>query len=215
MAVGRDRLQAARLLVDAAGCDLVVTDDGLQHYRLRRDLEIVVIDARRGHGNRRCLPAGPLREPVGRARRADLIIANGAGDGQTCAMTLQPGALISLADPRQTRALSDFSGGRVTAVAGIGNPERFFALLRACGLDVQPLAYPDHHPFSAADIAGWPAGAVLMTEKDAVKIQALAAGRQDDSQRTFWYLPVTAQPTPDAVSALDRLLDGLGPPAPD
>ena len=211
--VGRDRLQAARLLVETAGCDAVITDDGLQHYRLRRSLEVVVMDAERGHGNGRCLPAGPWREPVARAQRADLIIANGGGGGQASSMTLRPGDLISLADPQQTNTLGAFAGQRVTAVAGIGNPRRFFALLRGHGLDIRPLAYPDHHPFSAADIAQWPAGPVLMTEKDAVKVQALSACWRGDPRRALWYVPVMAEPGADFIAALDRRLDELGLPA--
>ena len=210
--VGRDRLAAARLLADTAACDVVITDDGLQHYRLRRDLEIVVLDAQRGHGNRRCLPAGPLREPVARARRADLVIANGGGASSALSMALRPGDLISLADQQRTCSIAAFAGQRVTAVAGIGNPRRFFVLLRTHGLDVRPLAYPDHHPFSAADIEQWPAGPVLMTEKDAVKVQELSACWLGDPRWGFWYLPVTAHPSVALVRELDHRLDRLGLP---
>jgi tetraacyldisaccharide 4'-kinase len=211
--VGRDRLVAARMLVETMGCDLVITDDGLQHYRLQRNLEIVVVDAQRGHGNRRCLPAGPLREPVARARRADLILRNGAGDGSAFSMTLEPDVLISLADPQQTRTLASFAGQRVTAVAGIGNPRRFFTLLRSHGLDVRPLAYPDHHPFGVADIEHWPAGPVLMTEKDAVKVQDLSSSWLGKARWAFWYLPVMAHPSPNFIAALDRRLEALQLPA--
>jgi tetraacyldisaccharide 4'-kinase len=201
IAVGRDRLAAARLLAARGGCDVVITDDGLQHYRLRRDCEIVIVDGERGHGNRRCLPAGPLREPPSRAGRADLTVVNGGGAGS--AMTLIPGAAVSLYDADRRRELRDFRGGPVTAVAGIGNPGRFFRMLRAHGLEPTERPYPDHYPFSEADWAQWPAP-VLMTEKDAVKC---AAARLPD----VWVVPVDAVPDPDVVAALNRILDRLFP----
>jgi tetraacyldisaccharide 4'-kinase len=193
--VGRDRVAAARRLVDELGCDLVISDDGLQHYRLRRDLEILVVDGDRRFGNGRCLPAGPLREPVARARRADLVILNGDGDGDGPRMRLTPGAAVSLAEPEVTRGLLDFCGSRVTAVAGIGHPQRFFAMLRRIGLDIDARPYPDHHRFSAADVAAWPPGPVLMTEKDAVKCIGLTGA-------DAWYVPVDARPDAGFVTAL-------------
>ena len=193
--VGRDRVAAARRLVDEMGCDLVISDDGLQHYRLRRDLEILVVDAVRRFGNGRCLPAGPLREPVARARRVDLVILNGEDGDDGPRMRLRPGPAVSLAKPELTRALLDFRGSRVTAVAGIGHPQRFFAMLRGLGLDIDARPYPDHHRFSAADVAAWPPGPVLMTEKDAVKCIGLTGA-------DAWYVPVDARPDAGFVTAL-------------
>ena len=196
---GPDRGAAAELAVDRLGCDLILCDDGLQHYRLARDLEIAVVDGVRGLGNGRCLPAGPLREPAARLASVDLVIANG-GSGPGHRFELVPGAAWSLADPRRRRPLGQFSGERVTAVAGIGNPGRFFAMLRGLGIAVTERPYPDHHPYSAADAAGWGAGPVLMTEKDAVKCTAFAGP-------DHWVCPVEARPDPGFVTAV---FAGLG-----
>ena len=183
--VDRDRLAAARALA-AAGCDVVVCDDGLQHYRLARDIEIEVQDLRRGYGNGRLLPAGPLREPVERAADCDFRVLNlgvaadgvaqrDAGFGEW-PMQLQVGAARPLHGGRP-QPLSAFAGQRVHAVAGIGDPERFFSMLRAAGLGVVPHAFPDHHAYVQADFAFGSQLPVLMTEKDAVKCTAFADAR--------------------------------------
>jgi tetraacyldisaccharide 4'-kinase len=208
VAVGRDRVQVARALV-GRGCDVVVADDGLQHYRLRRCCEILVVDGERGHGNGRCLPAGPLREPVRRAARADLAIATGGGQSGIEALVLRPGAALSLAAPEQVQPLAAFVGRPVTAVAGIGNPGRFFRMLESTGLRVDARPYPDHHRFTPAEIAGWGAGRVLMTEKDAVKCRRLRAA-PDARWPELWFVPVTAVPAPAFTAALDRLLAARG-----
>ena len=179
--VDRDRVAAAKALV-AAGCDVVVCDDGLQHYRLARDIEIEVQDARRRYGNGRLLPAGPLREPVERAADCDFRVLNlgvaseadvqrdsGLGEWP---MRLQVGAAQPLHGGR-AQPLSAFAGQRVHAVAGIGDPERFFAMLRDAGLGVVPHAFPDHHAYVAADFAFGSRLPVLMTVKDAVKCAQL------------------------------------------
>lgn len=180
----RDRVAAARALV-AAGCDVVVCDDGLQHYRLARDVEIEVLDARRRHGNGRLLPAGPLREPLARAGRCDFRVVNlGTGDAGAqdasgfgeWPMRLQARDAVPLRGAR-ARPLAAFAGQRVHAVAGIGDPERFFGMLRGCGMAVVPHAFPDHHPFVAGDLAFGSDLPVLMTEKDAVKCAAFASER--------------------------------------
>jgi tetraacyldisaccharide 4'-kinase len=201
----RDRVAAARALA-AAGCDVVVCDDGLQHYRLRRDVEIEVIDGRRRYGNGRLLPAGPLREPAERARRCDFHVVNcgsaasdnvPAGFGEW-PMRLQADRMQPLPNGRQ-QPLSAFAGQRVHAVAGIGDPERFFAMLREAGMAVVPHAFPDHHRYTAADFEFGSDLPVLMTEKDAVKCTAFADGRH-------YSVPVTAE-LPEAfwVALLDRL----------
>jgi tetraacyldisaccharide 4'-kinase len=193
---GADRVAAARRLLQDCDCDLLLADDGLQHYRLRRDLEILLVDGRRGFGNRRCLPAGPLREPVSRARRADILLTNGGSDDSRPNMALRPQRAINLSDARQTRALAQFVGTPVAAVAGIGNPEQFFALLEYNGLRITRLPYPDHHAFSREDSQDWPEGPVLMTEKDAIKCRAFADLRH-------WYLPATAVPNQAFLQALE------------
>ena len=180
---GPDRSAAGKLLLANNDCDMIVGDDGLQHYRLQRDLEVLVVDAARGFGNGRCLPAGPLREPGSRRREADLTVCNGGPCTGGQVMDLVPGPVVSLRNPEITRELSELRRQRVTGVAGIGNPKRFFELLRSGGLHLDELPYPDHHPFSREDVESWPPGPVIMTEKDAVKCAGFA---RDDC----WYLPV-------------------------
>ena len=181
-----DRVRAARRLVEACGCDIVVCDDGLQHLRLRRDVEIVVIDGERRFGNRRCLPAGPLREPLSRLAEIELRVVNGGATTDTeVAMRLQAGDPVALDDATRRCALGEFRGRPVHAVAGIGNPARFFSLLRAEGLEVLPHAFPDHHRFVAGDLRFDDDLPLLMTEKDAVKCHAVA-------RPGSWYLPVSA-----------------------
>jgi tetraacyldisaccharide 4'-kinase len=160
-----------------------VSDDGLQHYALQRDLEILLVDAERGFGNGRCLPAGPLREPVARRHEVDLTLCNGGPCPGGRTMRLTPGKLVNLREPGRSRDLSELRRQRVTAVAGIGNPDRFFRLLRRDGLHLDERPYPDHHGFTREDVESWPAGPVIMTEKDAVKCAGFA--RAD-----HWYLPV-------------------------
>ncbi len=196
--VDRDRVAAARALA-AAGCDIVVCDDGLQHYRLRRDVEIEVIDGQRRYGNGRLLPAGPLREPARRGADCDFRVVNGgeAGFGEW-PMTLRPDHALPMRGGRP-RALASFAGQRVHAVAGIGNPQRFFEMLRGQGIGVVPHAFADHHAYRAEDFEFGSRLPVLMTEKDAVKCAAFA----DDG---FYSVPVAAQ-LPEAfwVALLDRL----------
>lgn len=172
--VDADRVRGARALI-AAGCDLVLADDGLQHYRLGRDIEIEVIDALRGYGNGRMLPAGPLREPPTRSDSCDFHLFTGADPGHggkagAFAMHIVP-AQVTRLDGSAPRPLSTFHGQRVHALAGIGRPERFFATLRAAGIEVVEHAFADHHRFSAGDLHFGDRLALLMTEKDAVKCQ--------------------------------------------
>jgi tetraacyldisaccharide 4'-kinase len=202
---GPDRVAAARKLIALGGCDIMVTDDGLQHYRLRRDLEILVVDGSRGFGNGRCLPAGPLREPVSRRRHVDFSVCNGGGCDEGWEMRLVPGKLVNLRNPGLSREVAALSGHRVTAVAGIGNPGRFFALLRGRGLRLDERPYSDHHRFSAADAASWLPRPVVMTEKDAVKCEAFAG-------EDYWYVPVAAQMDPRFEQVLGERLATLAPP---
>lgn len=181
---GPDRAEAGALALRLGGCDILLTDDGLQHTRMARDLEIALVDGERGFGNGRCLPAGPLREPPSWLKRVDLVLYHG-GNGPEPRMRLVPGAAVNLRRPELTRPLAEFRGQRVLAVAGIGHPGRFFALLADAGLDIEARPYPDHHRFTAGDLARWSHGPVLMTEKDAVKCAAFAGDNH-------WYLPVEA-----------------------
>ncbi|MFT4196476.1 MAG: tetraacyldisaccharide 4'-kinase [Pseudoxanthomonas sp.] len=171
--VDRDRTRAARALA-RAGCDIVVCDDGLQHYRLWRDVEIEVIDGRRRYGNGRLLPAGPLREPAARAQRCDFRVVNGGEPAfGEWPMTLRPGDAQPMTGGKPL-PLAAFGGHRVHALAGIGNPGRFFDMLRGYGIGVVPHAFDDHHAYTAADLQFGSRLAVLMTEKDAVKCAPFA-----------------------------------------
>nr|WP_157062500.1 tetraacyldisaccharide 4'-kinase [Pseudoxanthomonas dokdonensis] len=196
--VDRDRVAAARALADA-GCDVVVCDDGLQHYRLQRDIEVEVIDGERRYGNGKLLPAGPLREPVERGQRCDFRVVNGGEPGfGEWPMRLASDAALPLHGGR-SRPLASFAGQRVHAVAGIGHPPRFFDMLRGRGIAVVPHAFDDHHAYSARDFEFGSELPVLMTEKDAVKCAGLAKD---------WYfsVPISAQ-LPEAfwVALLDKL----------
>lgn len=199
---GPDRVAAGRRLLEEGGCDIILGDDGLQHYRLQRDLEILVIDGARGFGNGFCLPAGPLREPISRGRDIKLKVATGGAWPGAEPLTLRPGDLVNLRHPTRTRALAGFKRQRVTAVAGIGNPERFFALLRGAGLHLDERPYPDHQGFTAADAATWPPGPLIMTEKDAVKCEPFAGDEH-------WFLPVEAVPSAAFERQLSAALKGL------
>ena len=189
--IGRDRPAAAQALLQAhPECDIILSDDGLQHYRLRRDAEIVVIDGARRFGNGLLLPAGPLREPESRLRRADAVVINGgqARNGEF-AMSLTGSLFYNLLNPATILTAGEFVGQRLHAIAGIGHPQRFFAHLERLGLTAQHHAFPDHHHYSAADIAFDDADAILMTEKDAVKCAAFA-------NEKCWVLRVDAQVSP-------------------
>jgi tetraacyldisaccharide 4'-kinase len=194
-AVGVDRVAAGRLL-SAQGCEVVVSDDGLQHLRLAADYRIVVVDGARGFGNGRLLPAGPLREPIAALGRADAVVVNGVARPELLlrganlqalrvAMQLVPQEAVALLGGAH-RALGEFAQTRVHAVAGIGNPARFFRMLRGIGLDIVEHAFADHHPLLAADLKFEDDLPVLMTEKDAVKCDGFADAR-------LWYVPVTAE----------------------
>lgn len=174
VAVGRDRVAAARLLV-AEGVDTIVADDGLQNPSLARDLELCVIDGKRRFGNGRLLPAGPLREPLARLAAVDWRICNGSdAHADEVPMVLRGDVAVSLTDPARELPLASLAGTRVHAVAGIGHPDRFFDGLRAHGIEVIPHPLPDHHAMRADDLAFGDGLRVLMTEKDAVKCGAFA-----------------------------------------
>ncbi len=198
--VGRDRVAAGHLLLERhPEVQLILSDDGLQHYRLTRDLELAVLDGARGIGNGRLLPNGPLRETAGRLRTVDAIVVNGPLVGGArwlptevprFDMTLEPGAFVSLAEPSRTRRAAEFAGERLVALAGIGHPERFFRTLEQLGLKPgRRLAFPDHHAFQPQDIPD-DADAVLVTAKDAVKLHCVNRAR-------LWVLPVRARLAPD------------------
>ena len=185
MAVSPKRIEAAQYLIKEHQCDVIISDDGLQHYALARDIEIAVVDGIRGFGNHYCLPAGPLREPISRLRHVDFIITNGGTGHSNYAMTLNPGPVINVADNKVQQTLSDFGDQTVHTIAGIGHPERFFNYLRESGLNIEPHHFVDHHRFKAIDLHFNDKNPILMTEKDAIKCRAFAT---DD----MWYIPIKA-----------------------
>jgi tetraacyldisaccharide 4'-kinase len=183
VATGRNRAAAAQLLINA-GCDIIVSDDGLQHYALRRDCEIVVVDGERRFGNGRLLPAGPLRETPARLERVDAIVINGGDLESHGAMRMRLLATSAVAMKYGTpKPLREFCGQPAHAIAAIGNPQRFFAMLRAVGISVIEHALPDHAKLGIDDISFPDELPVLMTEKDAVKCREIAGPHH-------WYVPV-------------------------
>lgn len=218
--VAKDRVAGARALA-AGGADLILADDGLQHLRLGRECEIVVVDGARGLGNGHLLPAGPLREPLTALPAPDAVVVNGVAEhgslaaafagyaalrpaGPPLGMRLVPQKALRLDGQGTPRPLREFGGGAVHAVAGIGNPARFFRELRVEGIEVIEHAFPDHHRFTARELAFADSAPVLMTEKDAVKCAAFADSR-------LWYVPVAAQfPERDGNELLRRVLAKVG-----
>jgi tetraacyldisaccharide 4'-kinase len=205
--VGRDRVAAARTLIAAhPRCTVIVCDDGLQHYALARAVEIVVIDATRGFGNGYLLPAGPLREPAERQHQVDAVLRLGAdgpvtADGRESVVVHRPLDFRRVSDDTvraDAESASGWKGLRVTAIAGIANPHRFFALLRSLGIDGETQSFPDHHAFVAADLPV-DADIVVMTQKDAVKCRGFADAR-------CYYLPIEAQLDPRLVDRVQKLI---------
>lgn len=211
VAAGPNRIEDARLLIDRCGCDVIISDDGFQHFALGRDLDIVVVDSDIGTGNGWCLPAGPLREPRSGLGRADIVVENGAfTDARTSAghamhmeflraRNLEDGALSDVAD---------FAGNRVHAVAALGNPQRFFTQLEDLGLDIDRHPFPDHHPFRAEDLEFAGDAPVLMTEKDAVKCLDMPNARR------LWAVEARAVVDDGFYSRIDRALKQLDPDGP-
>ena len=217
--VGRDRVLAARTLLAAhPECNVIVSDDGLQHYRLQRTVEIAVFDGR-GAGNSQLLPAGPLREPLRRLSEVTAVVWNSVTPGGPAssspiaratrglpqfAMQLSGQRFYSLSDGQCYCDAQKLRDKRLYALAGIGDPSRFFAQLKALGLEFEARSFPDHHRYSAADLAFADDGVLLMTEKDAVKCASLTA-------REAWVLPVDAQiaASADGKSLLDTILEEI------
>lgn len=200
--VGSDRPAAVRALLEDSDCDLILADDGLQHYALRRDLEIIVIDGARRFGNGLCLPAGPLREPKWRLRSTPLRLVKGRANPGEWGMALGEIRVVNLSNPENWRELTDFAGEQVHAVAGIADPEGFFRMLERQGLKIFRHPYPDHHRFQRHEVNPSDEIPVLMTEKDAVKCGPFASSRH-------WAVRIEAEPAPAFVEALTEYLRGL------
>jgi tetraacyldisaccharide 4'-kinase len=206
--VARDRVACAKALRAAhIDVDVIVSDDGLQHYRLERDVELVLFDHRLA-GNGLLLPAGPLREPL--SRRRDATLVNNPFERtlppwpDTFALSLTPGAAWHLSDPSLRRPLAQFTGERVLAAAGIGSPERFFATLRAAGIAPLTRALPDHYTFDENPFVGEDVDAILVTEKDAVKLNAWRDAR-------IWVVPVEATLPAGLIDLVVEKLRGRSP----
>jgi tetraacyldisaccharide 4'-kinase len=180
MVVDPNRVRAVRKLLEISNCNIVISDDGLQHYALGRDIEIAVIDVARKFGNGFCLPAGPLREPVKRLQMVDLIVENGKS------MRLKPNKLYNIANPVLTKTLSEFKDKTVHAIAGIGNPQRFFNILHDNNIKVIEHPFPDHYIYRSQDVMFDDELPVLMTEKDAVKCEQFA-------NQKHWCVPISTE----------------------
>jgi tetraacyldisaccharide 4'-kinase len=214
--VDPDRSRGVRFLETHFQPDVILCDDGLQHYALARDIEIAVVDGERGFGNGLLLPAGPLREKPERLAEVDFVIVNGAplnlplAEADYYAMTLNTDGLINLLSKQSTKfSPTEFPGktavgtSKVHALAGIGNPARFFNLLQTAGFDIMAQPFPDHHQFSKTDICFADDLPVIMTEKDAVKCR-------DFATEAHWYLKVSAQLPAVFWQALLAKLDDVG-----
>lgn len=209
--VGPDRVGAGQaLLATHPEVDVLVSDDGLQHYRLARDIEIVVVDAARWFGNGQLLPAGPLREPAWRLQTVDAVVINGWLPGaplkrREFTMQLAGDLLYNLRNPELKARPEIFVGQTVHAVAGIGHPERFFKQLRKLGMSIRPHPFPDHHAFTAQDLAFPESEVIVMTEKDAVKCVDFVGDNA-------WALPVEAKLDANfAPAILEKLRKANGP----
>lgn len=203
--IGKDRAAAAQAALKAQPeCDVILCDDGLQHYRLARDFEIAVVDGNRRFGNGWLLPAGPLREPVSRLKQVEAIVCNGSNpEPGEYVMQLQSSRFQNLRKPEIFRDAADFNGLKCHGAAGIGHPQRFFAHLAALGIRCIQHPFPDHHPFNRSDLDFAECDALLLTEKDAVKCSAFA-------DEKYWVLRVDARVDPALIDDLMRKISPHG-----
>tara|TARA_R110002095_G_scaffold29211_3_gene28899 strand:+ start:174 stop:1172 length:999 start_codon:yes stop_codon:yes gene_type:complete len=188
VAVGPNRAQSAQALMDHYHCNIIISDDGLQHYALQRDIEIVLVDGERRYGNRYLLPAGPLREPVERLKTVDFIVCNGLANTGEHPLKIEGNEAVRLLAESDEVELNSFAAQPFHAVAGLGNPSRFFSHLKKFGLTFEQHVFPDHYAYTEKDINFADQKPVLMTEKDAVKCTLIA-------EQNHWYVPVRAQMT--------------------
>ncbi len=202
VAVAVQRRKAAEELIEHRHCDVILCDDGMQHYSLARDIEIAVIDGQRRFGNKHCLPAGPLREPVSRLKSVDFVVSKYIAGRHEYKMEYSYGDLVSLTEPNRRISVSSLDGQSVHAIAGIGNPDRYFSYLRNQNIKIIMHEFPDHYAFNAEDLKFNDGLPVVMTEKDAVKCTAYA-------NELHWCLPVTAT-LPDSFKyRLDALMKDI------
>ncbi len=183
--VDANRVRGSQRLIQEFNCTIIISDDGLQHTALARDVEILVIDGSRGFGNNHLLPAGPLREPANRAEKVDIIVSNGSEIPNGFCMNYEYGGITNLLNSSLALEKENASE-EVFAFAGVGNPQRFFDELDKRGFKSRKHAFPDHYDFDPTDFAFTEKTSVIMTEKDAVKCHAF-------TQSNWWYLPITAR----------------------
>lgn len=199
VAVATKRGEAGELLLDQTDCNILLSDDGLQHYALKRDIEIAVIDGERRFGNNNCLPGGPLREPLERLNEVDFIIVNGTpAEQREIPMAITADMAINLKTGEQ-KHLAEFKGQTCHAIAGIGHPMRFFNLLASHGLTTENHSFPDHHVFKAKELNFKDHNPILMTEKDAVKCSEFASDKH-------WYVSISAHLPDSFFSQLLNLI---------
>lgn len=196
--VSADRKASCEHLLNNTDCNIIIADDGLQHYRLKRDIEIVIVDGKRQFGNEFCLPAGPLREPLSRLKGVDFTVFN-AGKNEEVTMQLRHNKLVQVMDRQSEQPISEFVGKTVHAIAGIGNPQRFFDQLREAGINVVEHAFADHHAFQKTDLEFDDENPIIMTEKDAVKCQTF-------SDRRTWYMATETIVTDHLFDSIHQLI---------
>lgn len=213
--VDPDRSAAARSITGSGAVDVIISDDGLQHYGLSRTVELVVVDGSRGFGNGKVLPMGPLREPIHRLQSVDAVIVNGGDASLPCSgamlsrwgvpeqkcfpMQVEPGEAVGL-NSDSSSLLHEALQQQVTAIAGIGNPQRFFSTLQHQGIKHLPVSFPDHHDYSELDLEPYESGFVLTTEKDAVKLRRFTGLKGA-------YLPINAQIQPELIDVIMQRLE--------
>jgi len=197
--IGKKRVSAIKYVENNCDCDVIISDDGLQHYAMARDVEILVLDGMRRLGNQQLLPAGPLREPVKRLANVDFVVTNGEPQPGEFGMHIEPLQLVSLRNDSRTLPVNAFAGKAIHALAGIGNPDRFFETMTLLGCDVCRHPYPDHHFFSEQDITF--DGDIVMTEKDAVKCRFFA-------KDNHWFLRIGARVDDSLLQAVLLLING-------
>ena len=197
--VAKKRAKGAKKLVEKYNCNIILCDDGMQHYSLARDIEIAVIDGQRRFGNNYCFPAGPLREPKSRIFKADLIVSK--YNARTCEhkMDYTYHQLVSLNELSKTIPISDLHGMTVHAIAGINNPDHFFSYLRSHKLELIIHKFPDHYSYTEDDVKFDDNFPVVMTEKDAVKCLNYSSDKH-------WYIPISAELSKSFVCDLDKLM---------
>ena len=206
--VGPERVRCGQHLLDRFDCDVIISDDGFQHFALKRDHDLVVVDGEAGIGNGWCLPSGPLREPVSALSRAHTVVVNGESSFDDKLGVPVYEMRSELGDARnlvteETRPLSEFAGSTINAMAAIGNPDRFFAQLKELGLSVEPRPFPDHYQYDEADLPKSDDAIVMMTEKDGIKCQGM---RSEPFARNVWIVPAKVSVDAAVFERVDETL---------